>query len=340
MTVISYISAFYAYAVRKGWEGIASWWFCKWSQTLLDASVTSIWLKIRCLHTVTYDLYALLYFYLQRQASEAMSKGFQKGLVTGVLEWSPADICSAFFSRQKTCYLQPSKPLALFSSTCFIPVWSHHFNNSGKAAWGELSYWENAPWGSSPFLDPADTNTKNLLDVQVCDWLFSSNIQINFHVLISLSRKLETPFSPSLQSSACPVLPLPVASLGCKHLRHSLSPWCVCVTPWPVVTCPHLCPICRGYWSVIAPSCWPGFPPQAAENPAFIARLVPVSTLVLAKMASAIFVQSRTKLALITARNVIAIKIRRKAESESPAWETWLCCKSLMGVCIICSAKW
>lgn len=176
--------------------------------------------------------------------------------------------------------------------------------------------------------------------MQVCDWLFSSNIHINFRALISLSRKLETHFSPSLQSSACPVLPLLVASLGCKHLWHSLSTWCVCVTPCPVVTCPHLWPICRGYWSVIAPSCWPGFPPQAAENPAFIALLVPVSTLVLAKVASAIFVQSSTKLALITARNVTAIKVRRKVESESPAWEAWLCYKSLMGVCIICSAKW
>lgn len=175
--------------------------------------------------------------------------------------------------------------------------------------------------------------------MQAGDWLFSSNIQINFPALISLSRKLETHFSPSLQSSACPVLPLPVASLGCKHLRHSLSTWCVCVTPWPVVTCPHLCPICRGYCSVIAPSCWPGFPPQAAENPAFIALLVPVSTLVLAKMASAIFVQSRTKLAPITARNVMAIKIRRKTKSESPAWEAWLCHKSLMEVCIICPAS-
>lgn len=97
-----------------------------------------------------------------------------------------------------------------------------------------------------------------------------------------------------------------------------------------MVTCPHLWPICRGYWSVIAPSCWPGFPPQAAENPAFIALLVPVSTLVLAKVASAIFVQSSTKLALITARNVTAIKVRRKVESESPAWEAWLCYKSLM----------
>lgn len=61
--------------------------------------------------------------------------------------------------------------------------------------------------------------------------------------------------------------------------------------------------------------------PTSAENPAFIALLVPVSTLVFAKMASAMFVQSRTKLALKTARNVTAIKIRRKAESECPAWE-------------------
>lgn len=33
----------------------------------LDAPVISTWLKIRCLHTGTCDLYALPYFYLQRQ---------------------------------------------------------------------------------------------------------------------------------------------------------------------------------------------------------------------------------------------------------------------------------
>lgn len=71
---------------------------------------------------MTYDFYALPYFYLQRQVSEAVSKGFQEGLVTGVLEWSPTDICSAFFSKAEDRLPLAKQASGLFPSTCFIPV--------------------------------------------------------------------------------------------------------------------------------------------------------------------------------------------------------------------------
>lgn len=115
------------------------------------------------------------------------------------------------------------------------------------------------------------------------------------------------------------------ACLGCKHSRRSLSAWCACVT------------LACGYMATSVPSLQRILVCQSSQlaGLAFHLQLQRIlllllrwslfSPLVLAKVASATFVQSRAELALMSVRNVMERKtIRGKVESENMACEAWL----------------
>lgn len=90
-----------------------------------DAPVISIWLQVRWLCTVTYDLHALPCFCLQTYVLEAVLKGFWEDLAIGVLEGSPADICSPFFSKAEDRLPLAKQASDLLPSTCFISAASN-----------------------------------------------------------------------------------------------------------------------------------------------------------------------------------------------------------------------
>lgn len=86
--------------------------------------------------------------------------------------------------------------------------------------------------------------------------------QASMHLSLFLWRRWD---SPTLASNRWLFPSFPCCLFGlwaCKAWFIHMTRLCNAL---PVVTCPHLCPICGGYWSVIAPSCCPGLLLPAAE---------------------------------------------------------------------------
>lgn len=69
-----------------------------------DAPGISIWLEVRWLCMVTYDLYVLPCFSLQKHILEGMFKGFWEDIVITVFEWSLAGVCFAL-KKKAVSYL-------------------------------------------------------------------------------------------------------------------------------------------------------------------------------------------------------------------------------------------